>query len=137
MSTVLPPPLRANSDWASSWTGVLTVSDWPSRGVTIPWPDGLYASGRVPVVQHLIGDCPLLTACIYGFSPGGTYPQAAALTDALLQSLTWEIVWAVRAPGSQWATSITSRLHRTKRRFGSSKGHLQRHHDTQHGVAES
>ena len=30
--------LRANSDWAGAWTGVATVSEFPSCGIRVQWP---------------------------------------------------------------------------------------------------
>ena len=85
-----PAPLRAHSTWAGAWTGVLSISDWPAREVSIVWPDGLYETGRLQVVQHCIPGLPLLVANIYGYSPN--HPHAAASTDALLAPITKEIV---------------------------------------------
>ena len=33
-----PAPLRQNSTWASSWTGVSVLSDVPAAALDVPWP---------------------------------------------------------------------------------------------------
>ena len=49
-----PAPLRPGSQWAGSWTGVMTLSDFPSRSITVPFDPGLQATGRIQVVQHML-----------------------------------------------------------------------------------
>ena len=89
-------PLRAHSDWAGSWTGVLVSSDWPMHPVRVPWPAGIYETARVQIVQVLIEGFPLLFANAYGYSRG--HPQATAATEALLKPITKELVFGRVGP---------------------------------------
>ena len=87
-----PVPLRARSEIAGTWAGVMQVSDLPSRKVHIPWPAGQYAAGRVMLSQHWLGHQGVTGAMIYGWSPGPTWPQARSLTDKMLLHLTDHLV---------------------------------------------
>ena len=93
-----PAPVRATSTWAGSWTGIATVSDFPSRVVTLPWPQDLYQTGRVLVSQHFIHSVPLLVAGVYGFARSPTWPNASELTEKLLSVLTAEILYGASGP---------------------------------------
>ena len=93
-----PAPLRAHSDWAGAWTGVATVSDFPSQSVQVTWPDATYESGRVQIVRHAVGDLPLISANVYGFARGQTHEAALQQTNELLVPLTKEIVLGRRGP---------------------------------------
>ena len=92
-----PVPLRARSEIAGTWAGVMQVSDLPSRKVHIPWPGGQYEAGRVMLGQHWLGghrqDSQGITgAMIYGWSPGPTWPRAKSHTNKMLLHLTDHLV---------------------------------------------
>ncbi|CAE7670713.1 unnamed protein product, partial [Symbiodinium sp. CCMP2456] len=87
-----PAPLRLNSQWAGSWSGVLQASDLPCRSQSLCWPSGLYESGRVMLAQHYHESTPLSVATVYGYPQGPTWPNARPQTDALLSVLTREVV---------------------------------------------
>ena len=89
-------PLRAHSDWAGHWSGVLVAADWPLHPVRIPWPPGVWETARVQLAQVLIEGCPLLVANVYGYSRGHT--QAAQATEALLEPITREVVFGRIGP---------------------------------------
>ena len=93
-----PAPVRTNSSWAGSWSGVLTTSDWPSRSLTLPWQAGAFQTARVQAVQHYLGQHCLISANIYGFAPGFGCPDAAQKTDQLLTTVTQELVIGGRGP---------------------------------------
>ena len=95
-TTGSPAPLRGRSSWAGSWTGVMIASDFPSKELKIPNNDGAYDSGRFTVAHHHVNRCPIITAAVYGFPAGPTCPGAAALTDAVLQPLTREVVFGAQ-----------------------------------------
>eukprot|EP00438_Fugacium_kawagutii_P031979 Skav207040 [mRNA] locus=scaffold975:198961:208505:- [translate_table: standard] len=92
-----PAALRANSDWAGGWTGVATVSDWPSREVQLPYSNERDC-GRLLVTEHFFGSQSVQCATVYGFPVGPTWPQARALTSSLLQILSTEIVLGSSGP---------------------------------------
>ena len=48
-------PFRTNSSWAGGWTGVMSVADWPTIPLQVPWPQEHYASGRLLLSQHVLG----------------------------------------------------------------------------------
>ena len=89
-------PLRAHSEWAGSWTGVMVAADWPMHPVQIPWPAGIFETARAQIAQVLIEGFPLLVANVYGYSR--SHPQAAAATDALLEPITKELVFGRVGP---------------------------------------
>ena len=91
-----PAPLRPNSDWAGSWTGVAMLSDWPAQSLCLPWPANTFETGRVQLVQHLLPGFPLLIGNIYGFSQN--HARATALTDQLLAPFTQELVLGRTGP---------------------------------------
>ena len=91
-----PAPLRAHSEWAGSWSGVLLTADWPLHPVRIPWPRGMFETARVQIAQVLAQGCPLLFANVYGYSR--SHLQAAAATDALLEPVTKEVVLGRAGP---------------------------------------
>ena len=91
-----PAPLRTNSLWAGAWTGVLQVSDLPCKPFQLPWPSGLYESGRVMLAQHYLESTPLQVATVYGYPAGPTWPDAQARTDNMLRCLTQELVLGSR-----------------------------------------
>ena len=93
-----PAPLRAQSAWAGGWTGVATMSDFPSRPVRVPWPPGVYNTGRVAIAQHHIHSMPLLTAVVYGVPRSQAHPCALVETEQLLAPLTKEVVLGRHGP---------------------------------------
>ena len=85
-------PVRNHSTWAGSWTGVLQASDYPSRVFQVPWPSGLFESGRVLLCQHFPAQLPITVASVYGYPSGPTWPQAQSMTDELLSSVTKHLI---------------------------------------------
>ena len=65
-----PAPLRPNSTWAGAWTGTAQVSDYPSRKIVLPWPSGVWETGRVLIAQHSIQAVAVTVASVHGFAPG-------------------------------------------------------------------
>ena len=91
-------PLRANSDWAGSWTGVACISDFPSRQVQVQWPQHTFDTGRVAVVQNHVGPLPLLTAIVYGVPRSQAHSNAFEDTEHILRVLTREVVLGRHGP---------------------------------------
>eukprot|EP00435_Cladocopium_sp_Y103_P066420 s304_g28.t1 len=87
-----PAPLRHGSTWAGKWTGVCTVSDWPSMAVDLPWPPEHWATGRVLMTRHWINSTPVSVGGFYGYAQGPTWPQARQLSDQVLETFTREVV---------------------------------------------
>ncbi|CAE7562454.1 unnamed protein product [Symbiodinium microadriaticum] len=87
-----PAPLRPGSQFAGSWTGVLTMSDFPSRPVQLQWLHDSFHTGRIQALHHFICDTPVLTTNVYGYPPGKTFVDARARTEHLLETLTHELV---------------------------------------------
>ncbi|CAE7506880.1 aquIMA [Symbiodinium sp. CCMP2456] len=87
-----PAPLRTGSSFAGSWTGVLTLSDYPCRPVQLQWLHDSFHTGRIQALHHFVHDTPILTANVYGFPSGKTYVDARARTERLLETLTHELV---------------------------------------------
>ena len=83
---------RTSSEWAGSWSGVLTTSDFKARPVHLPWPPGLYESGRICASRHMIGALPFLVVAIYGYPRGPTFPSAPTLNRCILDFLTREVL---------------------------------------------
>ena len=83
---------RSTSTWAGSWSGVLTMSDFPSQPVALPWTADMFSTGRVLTTRHLVHNTPVLHTVLYGFPKGPTFPKALELTTRLLNVLSHEIV---------------------------------------------
>eukprot|EP00438_Fugacium_kawagutii_P020571 Skav226934 [mRNA] locus=scaffold965:110011:119532:+ [translate_table: standard] len=92
-----PVVTRSNSTWAGAWSGVGTISDFPSREVWLPYGDERDC-GRLLVTEHFFGGISVQNAVVYGFPSGPTYPQARRLTSSLLQVLTTEYVMGSSGP---------------------------------------
>ena len=106
-----PAPFRAGSTWAGAWSGVATLSDFPSRPLSFAWGPGHYHSGRIQAVQHFVGNTAILTANVYGYCQGPTWPDAKERTDALLADLSKEIVFGrrgIRIICGDWNHSLES-----------------------------
>lgn len=71
-----PAPLRAGSDHAGSWTGVLSFGDCPLRGVPMNWPHGEFASGRICVATAYMFGIEVSGATVYLPPRGPTHPDA-------------------------------------------------------------
>ena len=54
-----PAPLRQNSTWAGSWTGVSMLSDVPAAALDVPWPMEHWNSGRVLLTRHWAHQLPI------------------------------------------------------------------------------
>ena len=93
-----PAPLRSQSTWAGSWTGVATFSDFASRPVRIQWPPEVYETGRVAITQHHVNALPLTTAVVYGEPKSQAHPQALADTERILGPLTRELILGRHGP---------------------------------------
>ena len=93
-----PARTRANSEWAGSWSGVATISDFPSQPVHLPWLQEEFTSGRILTTRHLVHGMPFLNTTLYGFPKGPTYPQALSLTSRLLEVITREVVIGGQGP---------------------------------------
>ena len=83
---------RSNSTWAGAWSGVLTMSDFASQVVALPWSEDIYSTGRVLTTRHLVHNVPVLHTVLYGFPRGPTFPKAHELTTRLLGTLSREVV---------------------------------------------
>ena len=92
---------RVNSDWAGSWSGVATLSDFPSQEVRLPYGHEREC-GRALVTRHYVDGISVLNAVIYGFPCSPTWPKAKQLTTKLLGILTAEIVLGARAIGGDF-----------------------------------
>eukprot|EP00435_Cladocopium_sp_Y103_P014969 s2954_g3.t1 len=87
-----PAALRSRSTWAGTWTGVACTSDFSSKILQTPWPEEVWASGRVLATQHYVGSQVITVVTVYGLPRGPTWPRAAALTNDILAYITREFV---------------------------------------------
>ena len=92
-----PVSTRSTSTWAGSWSGVLTMSDYPSQEISLPYA-GERECGRMLTTRHMIGQAAVTTMVVYGYPKGPTWPNAADLNDSLLQIATTEIVLGGTGP---------------------------------------
>lgn len=88
---------RANSTWAGTWSGVCSVSDFPSREVALTYR-GERSCGRILTTQHFVHQISLLVGTVYGYPKGPTWPQARKLTEDLVSVLTQELVLGSSGP---------------------------------------
>ena len=93
-----PVALRARSQEAGAWAGVLIWSSGVPRMMPTQWPNGEFQAGRV-----LAADCwfgPLKIACInlYGWPRSPTWPRAVQATNELLRAITEEFVLSHGGP---------------------------------------
>eukprot|EP00435_Cladocopium_sp_Y103_P050608 s158_g15.t1 len=87
-----PAALRPGSQSAGHWTGVLTFGDCPLKHVPVAWPSGEFESGRVLLTAAVIHSLEVVAATVYLPPRGPTYPNAVALSEALLAPITAELV---------------------------------------------
>lgn len=85
-------PLRARSQFVGKWAGVLQMSDLPCHRLQLNWPQNEFHLGRVQIASFRMNDATIQGTVLYGWSPGPTWPKAHAVTRALLQHLTRELV---------------------------------------------
>ena len=90
-------PTRSNSDWAGTWAGVLTLSDFPSQEILLPDTGGR-ACGRLLTTCHYIQGHSLMVSVCYGYPKGPTWPDAKNLNELLLDTLTREVVLGSSGP---------------------------------------
>eukprot|EP00438_Fugacium_kawagutii_P025923 Skav202342 [mRNA] locus=scaffold2638:36667:46016:- [translate_table: standard] len=83
---------------ASYWLYLGRALEWsinhrglPLRSLELPWPPEHWSSARVLVSRHWVNETPVIWG-FYGYSQGPTWPQSRKLSDALLQTLTQEVV---------------------------------------------
>ena len=87
-----PAPLRVGSQWAGTWSGVATIADFPSARLELPWPTDHWQCARTLVTRHWIGKTPVVIGGFYGYAQGPTWPRSKQLSDALLITLTQEVI---------------------------------------------
>ena len=87
-----PADLRRGSNWAGTWTGVATISDFPCESLQLRLPAELWHSGRIQFSLHHVGAQSIILASIYGFPRGPTWPAAQELTSQLLAFISEHLV---------------------------------------------
>ena len=68
------------------------MPDFPSSSVCLPWKDDSFSTGRIQVVHHSVAGHAVISANVYGYPSGPTYPDAHKRTNALLSTLTEKLV---------------------------------------------
>ena len=91
-------PLRARSQTAGTWAGVLTMTDWQIRPIWTPWPNHEYQQGRIQLTQSWCGPFTITGACMYGWAKGPTWPNALKDTNALFDTIVQEIAMSRNGP---------------------------------------
>ena len=92
-----PVATRTTSTWAGTWSGVSTISDFPSQELSLPYINERDC-GRMLTTRHMIGQTAVTNMVIYGFPKGPTWPNAWQLTEELLQIATTEIILGGTGP---------------------------------------
>lgn len=87
-----PADLRRGSNWAGTWTGVATISDFPCESLQLRLPAELWQSGRIQFSLHHVGAQSIILASLYGFPRGPTWPAAQELTSQLLAFISEHLV---------------------------------------------
>eukprot|EP00438_Fugacium_kawagutii_P018121 Skav206112 [mRNA] locus=scaffold3597:189852:194876:+ [translate_table: standard] len=87
-----PAAFRAGSSHAGTWTGVLSYGPCLLRSVALPWPSGVFESGRVLMTAANIFGLEIVAATVYLPPRGPTYPNALELADTLLSPISAELV---------------------------------------------
>ena len=82
-----PLPLRARSQTAGIWAGVLTMTDLLPRELNSNWPGNEYKQGRVQLLQAWSGPYALTGACLYGSAKSPTWPNALRDTNAMFDTV--------------------------------------------------
>ena len=86
-----PAALRTHSSWAGKWTGVLAISDFPSRGLSVEWPQGVFESGRVLLAYHDVCGSPVSGAVIYGYAASARPSLGSWFWDAQGRAM-WQAI---------------------------------------------
>ena len=81
-----PAPVRKHSQHSGAWTGVATISRFPTRQVPVAWPDDVFQTSRTQVVTTLCHDMWISGGIVYGEPPGVQHPEAKMITEQLLSS---------------------------------------------------
>ena len=90
--------LRPHSETAGAWTGVAQIAACPMRPLATLWKDLEFSSGRSLISSFHCGSLCILGGCFYGPPTGPTYGSASALTSALLDGATRELVLGASGP---------------------------------------
>ena len=91
-------PLRARSQTAGTWAGVLTMTDWQSRPIQTQWPNQEYKLGRVQIVQSWCGPFTVTGACMYGWAKSPTWPNALKDTNLMFDTVVQEMAISRNGP---------------------------------------
>ena len=83
-----PTALRPHSEHAGAWTGVAVVSKHPTRAVSGPFSDDIFASSRIQMTTTLCHDMWVTGITLYGEPPGQHHPNAAHNTELLVDAAT-------------------------------------------------
>lgn len=79
-----PAPVRKHSEHSGSWTGVATISRFPTRQVPVVWPEDAFQTSRVQVTTTLCNDLWISGGIVYGEPPGVQHPNAKQHNEQLL-----------------------------------------------------
>ncbi len=93
-----PAPLRSGSQFAGSWTGVLSFGACPLREIPCTWPNGEYSTGRVCLSMAFLFGIEITAATVYLPPRGPTHPEARQMTESLLQGISEELVFGRQGP---------------------------------------
>jgi len=75
---------RSTASDAGAWSGVAFASSFPCRTIAAPWPDDLFATGRIQCAAFYTPAAWISGAVIYGYPEGRNHPQALPKTEAIL-----------------------------------------------------
>ena len=87
-----PTPVRQHSQHSGTWTGVATISRFPTRQVPVEWPPDVFQTSRVVVTTTLCNDLWISGGVVYGEPPGIQHPFAQMHTEQLLNSTIEAVV---------------------------------------------
>ena len=93
-----PAPSRSLGSVAGTWTGVCTVSDYPSQVLPVTLSDDVYHSARALISSHHVGHINLVVGTVYGVAQSPTYRDPLAATRSILQAVSHQIVDQCRGP---------------------------------------
>ena len=93
-----PLPLRARSQTAGTWAGVMVITGLLPRQVNLQWPNREYQMGRVQVTQMWCGPFVITGGCMYGWAKSPTWPNALQDTNSLFDTLVQEIAMSRGGP---------------------------------------
>ena len=90
--TGAPAPIRSNSEWAGSWTGVALLADYPTSPMKVSWAQEHWDSARILMSRSWIGQLPITNVTFYGFPSSPTWPKWKSLSESILTDVTRELV---------------------------------------------